>query len=178
MFEFLLSHQPFDATEGEKLAQTLAWLNSTRQPVNRQDYSPGHATASGVVVCTKTHRVALVMHGFLKRWLQPGGHVESEDSSIAAAAAREVREELGIAVDPADAKFIDMDVHEIPAGPKGPVHLHFDARFLFFVDGEEIRPEEGEAHARWFTINEALALTDEESLTRLLKKARIAIEGL
>lgn len=176
MFQFLADHQTFDATEAQKLQETLAWLAATDRPVNRMDFSPGHATASGVVVCGKTGRVALVNHQFLKRWLQPGGHVESDDPSIAAAAAREVREELGIAVEASLARFIDIDVHEIPAGPKGPAHLHFDARFLFVVQGEEICPAEGEAHARWFPIDEALAITSEESLTRLLLKARLALK--
>jgi 8-oxo-dGTP diphosphatase len=43
---------------------------------------------------------------FLDRLVLPGGHVDPEDSGLAAAAARELLEETGVALRPEDLKFL------------------------------------------------------------------------
>ena len=37
----------------------------------------GHITASGLVV--HDNKVLLIFHPFIKRWFQPGGHIDDED---------------------------------------------------------------------------------------------------
>lgn len=46
--------------------------------ITRRSASPGHVTASGIVLSRGA--VLLVFHPYLKRWLQPGGHVESSEA--------------------------------------------------------------------------------------------------
>ncbi len=102
--------------------------------ITRRRTWPGHVTASGIVLSRDT--VLLVFHPYLKRWLQPGGHVESSEAPLDAA-IREVQEETGIATFPHPWHLkagipLDIDIHAIPENPaKGePAHMHFDFRYL------------------------------------------------
>jgi 8-oxo-dGTP pyrophosphatase MutT (NUDIX family) len=128
--------ESFDpATDGRALAsveQTVELLQLTNAPFNRTHYDPGHVTASAIVLSPDRHRVLLVYHERLHRWLQPGGHVEADDTTVVDTARREVREETGVvlAADVAGA-LVSVDVHEIPATDTEPFHLHHDLMFHF-----------------------------------------------
>lgn len=52
----------------------------------------GHITASGLVI--KDDKALLIFHLYIKRWFQPGGHIDEGESSIEAV-IREVYEEAG-----------------------------------------------------------------------------------
>jgi len=85
----------------------------------------GHITASGLVI--QDEKVLLIFHPYIKRWLQPGGHIDDGELPVHAA-IREVYEETGLVcvLNPKYTEVIDVDVHEIRANPdKGEgVHLH------------------------------------------------------
>lgn len=130
--------ESFDpATDGRALAsveQTVELLQFTSAPFDRTHYDPGHITASAIVLSPDRQRVLLVYHERLQRWLQPGGHVEADDTTVVDTARREVREESGISLDEAhDAALVAVDVHEIPATDTEPFHLHHDLMFHFRV---------------------------------------------
>lgn len=140
----------------------------------------GHLTASGIVVDRSRERVLLIHHKRLDCWLQPGGHVELSDESLAEAARREVTEETGIP--PAGLRLIgeggeplpiDLDSHDIPASAKKnePAHVHHDVRYLFeVVDDHALSAQAAEVHAaKWWPIDEAAAATD---LAGALRKVR------
>lgn len=59
-------------------------------------HAPGHLTASAIVLSPDRTHVLLVLHPRAGTWLPPGGHLEPEDSTLAAAALREVQEETGV----------------------------------------------------------------------------------
>ncbi|WP_446664679.1 NUDIX hydrolase [Flexivirga sp. B27] len=61
-----------------------------------RDGPPEHFTASAVVFSADHTEVLLVLHKKAKLWLQPGGHFEDGDSTVAGAALREATEESGI----------------------------------------------------------------------------------
>jgi len=92
----------------------------------------GHITASAFVVDLWGQRFAAVRHGLAGRWLQPGGHLESEDLDVLAAARREAEEETGmfVVIDP---RPLRLDIHEVQCrtsdGSKGP-SVHFDIELL------------------------------------------------
>src|SRR4051812_13856407 len=73
--------------------RTLAFLDATADWVRADD---GHITASAVVMDADAERTLLIYHRKLSRWLQPGGHVEPSDVSLAEAALREATEETAI----------------------------------------------------------------------------------
>jgi 8-oxo-dGTP pyrophosphatase MutT (NUDIX family) len=55
----------------------------------------GHITASGLVI--HENRVLLIFHPYVKRWFQPGGHIDEGELPVDAA-IREVYEETGFFV--------------------------------------------------------------------------------
>ncbi len=82
-------------------------------------------------------------HHRLRRWLLPGGHVEPEDESLAAAAAREAFEETAVCLDPSISGFLAvLDVHGIPPKKKEPFHLHHDLIWCFRALTETIEQSE------------------------------------
>ncbi|MEJ7606508.1 MAG: NUDIX domain-containing protein [Bryobacteraceae bacterium] len=85
---------------------TLALLAWSLEPFSRHVFTPGHITATGVVLSPKRRRVLLVHHGRLDRWLLPGGHVEAQDSIISDTASREVLEETGARLQPELPKLV------------------------------------------------------------------------
>ena len=111
---------------------------SGQQLYNRKNFE-GHITASAIVVDITDLTVLLLEHKKLKRWLQPGGHVDLTDESILAAALRELNEEANInanqlrLVSSSNQTPFDIDSHLIPENSKTgtlsprytiPVHLY------------------------------------------------------
>ncbi|MFJ7775895.1 NUDIX domain-containing protein [Streptomyces yangpuensis] len=132
---------------------------------------PGHITCSAVII-DRQGRVLHIRHratGGLM--LAPGGHVEPGDRTLLAAALREAAEETGIAPGALcltrqllDSP-IDVDVHDIDAGPsKGePAHLHYDFRYVFYLAGEEpptiVLQDEEVSGAQWLPQPEVTSPT-------------------
>lgn len=177
--ELLASHAPLDAQEATDLGRMREAAVALEAPLSRHQ-EEAHFTASAVLVNRAGDAVALVHHGKLDRWLQPGGHVEPDDNGdLVRAALREAREETGceVALDPRAPSPLDVDAHLIPARKSDPAHTHLDVRFLVVTDTpERLRHDPAESHAaRWFSWDEALALAGDAPLRRLLEKARRAV---
>jgi 8-oxo-dGTP pyrophosphatase MutT (NUDIX family) len=107
---------------------------------------PGHLTASALVLNRQDQSFLLIRHNFLKRWLQPGGHMDAAENPRLAA-LRELSEEVGTLPvrlhnwHGCTGIPIDIDSHKIPANAdKGePDHLHHDFQYLFVL-GEPMVP--------------------------------------
>jgi 8-oxo-dGTP pyrophosphatase MutT (NUDIX family) len=147
---------------------------------------PGHVTGSAWILSADRRRHLLTYHGKLGRWLQLGGHADGQ-SHVEEVALREAREESGmlgfdfVRID-GELLPLDVDVHEIPArfDPAGRLieeaHEHHDIRFLLVAHaGQDVHASQESHRVDWFTPEEVLRLTDEESVLRMMRKTLLLI---
>lgn len=166
----------FDAGRDEKAlhsrALVLALLARSPAPFARDQYDPGHLTASGVVLSPDRTRILLVHHRRLERWLQPGGHVEPDDATMMEAARREILEETGVAIDQRAAPFVvGIDVHDIPAARGEPAHLHHDLAFRFVAASTALTPAAEVTQVLWCPVGELERYAVDEALSRSVGRA-------
>lgn len=171
--ELLLRHEPADAREAGHRARMLALLDAD-SPFDRGSFQPGHFTASAFVQSADGRSLLLIHHKKLGIWVQPGGHIDPEDASIAAAAFREAAEETGVfGVAPGNGEefpIFDIDVHPIPARKGEPAHEHFDVRFAFRALEGGLSPSEEVTAVRWVPLRDVASVTGDESVLRAVRK--------
>jgi 8-oxo-dGTP pyrophosphatase MutT (NUDIX family) len=133
----------------------------------------GHLTASALVVDPERGRVLLTLHRKLRMWLQMGGHCETQDDSLAAAALREATEESGITgLTLLGGGPVRLDRHPIPA----PCHWHLDVQYAALAPSgatEQISAES--LDLRWFAYDEVASVAD-TSVVRLMERTRAQLE--
>jgi 8-oxo-dGTP pyrophosphatase MutT (NUDIX family) len=143
---------------------------------------PGHITGAAWILSADRRRALLTHHRKLERWLQLGGHADGQ-WQIEQVALREAREESGmtdfdfVPIDGALLPF-DLDIHLIPSRYNAAgemiedAHEHHDVRFLLVAQpGQRIRVSDESHDVAWFTSDEVLELTADESVLRMLRKA-------
>lgn len=177
--ESLARHRPRDAREAADLARILAFVRRHPDPFDRR-IAEGHLTGSALVLSAAGHRVLLLHHRKLDRWLQPGGHADPGEQAGEAVALREACEETGLpglALHPTAPRPLDVDVHDIPARPGEPAHQHLDLRYLVIAPAEApLRRAAEEARVlRWFGWDELDALGLDPGLRRALATARALV---
>ena len=125
--------------EALKSAELIGMLlQHSAAPFSRNQFEPGHITATACVLHPHQKAVLLIHHKRLDRWLLPGGHVEAEDSSPSCTASREATEETGVVLKPRDPLLVGMDVHGIPPKKQEPYHLHHDLIYYFAAESETV----------------------------------------
>ena len=132
-------------------------------------FDPGHLTSSGFVLSPSRDALLLIHHAKLGRWLQPGGHVESFDESLEAAARREIIEETGLE-NFTSMGFFDLDLHEIPARADQPKHGHYDVRFAFQSHSTAVEALDGVLGVCWMPLVELGTTDTDESVRRPVNK--------
>ena len=134
---------------------------------SRAHFEPGHLTASAFITRRNDQEMFLIFHKKLQLWLQPGGHIESGDASIFAAATRELHEEVGAFDALSDGSLFDIDIHEIPAHKNEPAHFHYDLRFLFREQNDAPKATEEVADGRYFSCADLAQNADDASVKRV-----------
>ena len=110
----LEAHTPADAKELADRAAMLHFLEHLPSPFS-SDQPAAHFTASALVLDESRADACLVLHRKLGLWLQPGGHVEPDDPTLADAALREVREETGLDGRLAAVAPVHLDITRSPS---------------------------------------------------------------
>ena len=120
--------------ESEQIIQFL--YNHPQEEIFDRKNFTGHITTSAFIINEDADSLLLLKHKSLNRWLQPGGHVDATDLSLAMAALREACEETGLGLSNLEllsTDIFDVDSHYIPENMRKqePSHVHHDIRFLF-----------------------------------------------
>lgn len=131
----------------------------------------GHFTGSAWLVSADGQRALLTHHRKLDRWLQLGGHADS-DVDLGRVALREAEEESGLADLVVESEIFDLDRHWIPERADVPGHWHYDVRFVVRATGSEDFTASAESHAlAWREIVGIAADSDaDESLRRMARR--------
>jgi 8-oxo-dGTP pyrophosphatase MutT (NUDIX family) len=112
-----------------------------------------HLTASALVLDAGRQRVLLVHHAKLGLWVQPGGHVDAGDASVADAARREALEETGAADLMLLGGPLDLDRHAAPCQPPG-AGWHLDLLYAFGApDGAALAVSDESHDVAWFGLD-------------------------
>lgn len=170
LLDELRMYRPADAAEAQHCSRVVDLLTGSRSPFSRSSFQPGHITASCYIV-DEQGRLLLHHHRRLDRWLQMGGHVESNEWPRDAA-LREGCEESGLRDLELVGGIIDVDVHPIPAGKGEPDHAHFDVRYLARTrDPRSIAIDRAESNElAWVTLEAAHGLMGTSESWRVIRK--------
>jgi len=151
---------------------TLEFVEKHQEKCWQRQNLAGHLTASAWVFDEPGDQALLIHHRVLDKWFQPGGHVETEDYSLLAAAQRELMEECGLRnAQPVFDHVFDLDIHLIPAKGEIPEHPHYDIRFLFQGVPGHTRPNLSEVRDfRWHPLESLLKMPLQQSVRRMAVK--------
>jgi 8-oxo-dGTP pyrophosphatase MutT (NUDIX family) len=130
-----------------------------------EDASITHVTGSAIVVGPRG--VLLHLHKRAQIWIQPGGHVDANETPWDGA-IRETLEETGLLTTHPDGHpcLIHVDVHDAPKG-----HLHLDLRYLLIGPDATPAPPPGESQlVQWFDWDHEYM--QRESLAGAIQSAR------
>ena len=140
-------------------------------------FKPGHFTASMFVVSPTHTEVLLIWHERLQLWVQPGGHLDKEDTTILSAALREVKEETTLTqIEPFydDWTILDLDIHQFPASLRKnqPSHKHYDVRFWGRAQQLQIKASNEVKKAEWVPLDEVTSIQTDQSVRRACLRIR------
>ena len=145
--------------EAALLPEPLQLLSRGADFASRRNF-PMHVTAGALLI--RGTEILLVSHRAYGIVLQPGGHLEPTDVTLAGAARRELAEETGI--DPGMVSCVSqspvyVEYGRVRARPEKaePDHFHLDFGYAFTTaDGDVGRIQESEVTgAGWYPLAEA-----------------------
>jgi len=161
-------YQEEHPTEAELVSRYFALIDSSPNCFVRSCF-PAHITVSALVISPTKDKLLLLLHRKLKKWLQPGGHLES--ANILTELEREIEEETSLTnVAISGDTIFDLDIHAIPARTDEPTHEHYDIRFLAVSHSEEIKANNESDAVRWFSFEDLETINTDGSVLRMAKR--------
>lgn len=164
--------------EQQAILRMLDLLHKEEDAFSRHTLSPGHFTNSAFVL--HENKLLLIHHQKLNMWIQPGGHVEPDDTNLLQGARREVCEETFLPLHELEligdekSPLFDLDIHEIPKNKKEEAHFHFDVRFLFRIkDASAAKVGDGVKGLEFVDLDQVHLMQSDASVMRAVEKIRL-----
>jgi 8-oxo-dGTP pyrophosphatase MutT (NUDIX family) len=173
LLNLLKTYRTSDRDETDMVQRTIHFVEANPNCFERSLLT-GHITAAAWILNNEATHTLLIHHRKLDKWLQPGGHCDGE-TDVISVAAKEAIEETGLQVVPLYENIFDVDIHEIPARPGIPAHLHYDIRFVFkaSMTNEQLLPNEEVKALRWMKLEDVHSFNDSRSIVRMVEKSSI-----
>ncbi|MEM9390028.1 MAG: NUDIX hydrolase [Bacteroidota bacterium] len=165
------SYTPIDTEEIAFKKDMISFIAKNEHCFERT-LTSGHITGSAWVVNYSFSKALLTHHSKLDRWLQLGGHADG-NTDIIAVASKEAQEESGLkSLELVSELIFDIDIHSIPARKSEPTHLHYDVRFLFQADENEMLHVSSESKSlKWIPFEQLSFYTQRnKSILRMSSK--------
>ncbi|UZJ25543.1 NUDIX domain-containing protein [Rhodococcus antarcticus] len=141
------------STDQDALRHTVLAFLAARSDACLRACTPGHVTASALVLDADATHVLLTLHPRVGRWIQLGGHCEPSDESLVDAGLREACEESGLDELVIDPEVLHLDTHPITCSGGVPTR-HLDVRFLVrAAPGAQIVRSEESVDLRWWPVD-------------------------
>ncbi|MBS3741474.1 MAG: NUDIX hydrolase [Candidatus Cloacimonetes bacterium] len=165
-------YNPFNKIERKKFKKLLKFISNDGKIFSNNNL-PGHITGSAWILNFQKTKVLLTHHVKLGIWIQLGGHADGS-KDILAVTQREAEEESGLqSLTLLSEKIFDLDVHTIPKRKNFPKHFHYDVRFLYEADENEMLQISDESHdLKWVKLKNVNKYNNEPSIMRMVKKSR------
>lgn len=139
----------------ERLRQEyLGFVGALGVVALRREGGAAHVTASCFVFSADLQHTLLCFHRKGRFWVQTGGHVEPDDTSVSSAARREAQEESGLVALTLVAGRLDLDRHELGSG-FGACRTHWDVGLAALATSDELpRVSDESEQVAWFPIDD------------------------
>ncbi len=148
--------------------QILNLLEKYSNPLDR-NCRPGHLTGSSLIIRPQDSQILVLFHAKLKRWLQPGGHADS-DGDMARVALREAIEETGMPQLEIVEPPIDLDIHVVDP-PYEDVHEHHDVRYLVLAPEDSCPVGNRESTGfQWLDPDEIQRIDPDDGFIRMVER--------
>lgn len=134
-----------------------------------------HITASAWITDGDRETALLIHHLKLDRWLQPGGHADGDENTLAVA-QKELMEETGLrSFRLASDGIFDLDIHTIPLRKNIPEHDHYDIRYHFIAEKpNEIAGNNESLDLKWIRMADIPNMVHhEQSILRMVEKTAL-----
>ena len=176
LFHDIESYKPVNEQEECDKEQMLQYMRCNDNYLDRADQI-AHFTASMWTVNKERTKTLMVYHNLYDSWSWIGGHADGMED-LCSVAMRELQEETGVK----NASLVSREIFSletltvnghIKKGNYVPSHLHFNVTYLAEADEKEtliVNEEENQA-VKWWTLEEALKVSDEPwMIERIYKK--------
>jgi len=173
--EQIKNYIPYNEQEKVDKDFALKHIEESSNILTRDD-EIAHITASSWIVNKEHTKVLLIYHNIYKSWSWTGGHADGEENLLHVA-IKEAMEETGIekftpvSEDIFSIENLCVNGH-IKRGKYISSHLHINVSYLLEADDKaplKIKEDEN-AGVKWFTLEEALIVPNEEWMVENIYK--------